>query len=342
MRRAIIIIVSVLVSALFLFLALRDVPLQEVWTRIQQANIVWIIISLFSVLAGNWTRAIRWNGLLGFKIPHLQAVHIMNITFLANQLPLRAGEVLRTLLATRSKVPLVTAATSVVVERMIDTLFVVIVLTFAVSQAPNASPTITASAGLFGVAVIVAFIILIIFARYPDFAHKTIAVFQRVLPFLKRLPLEKLLDNVLEGLKPLTQWRSGAHAIGWSIIAWSFSFFTFYCLEQALNIPQLDPNVNLLLMSFLGVGMAAFSIAIPVSVAAIGPFELAVSEAGRAIGMLPEIATSLGFLFHGVNIIGYAIWGVIGMLAMGVSLGDVMNAGKTKNTEQPTESVQPQ
>lgn len=328
MRRTLVIVVSLVVSAVFLVLALRDVPLQEVWDNIRQANPVWIIISLFSVLAGNWTRAIRWNGLLNFKIPHMQAVHMMNITFLLNQLPLRAGEVARSLLATRSGVPFVTAATSVVVERMIDTLFVVIVLTFAVSQLPTAPETITTTAGLFGVAVVVAFIVLIFFARYPAIGHKTLDFAQRILPFLKRLPLSKLLDNVLEGLKPLTQWRSGIHAIVWSLIAWAFSFFTFYCLQRALNIPELDPQVNPLLMSFLGVGLAAFSIAIPFTAAGIGPFELAVSEAGRAAGMQPNLATSLGFLFHGVNILGYAIWGVISLLAMGVSLGELMNAPK--------------
>ncbi|MBZ0280063.1 MAG: flippase-like domain-containing protein [Anaerolineae bacterium] len=328
MRRTLVIIVSILVSAVFLVLALRDVPLAEVWSNIQQANPVWIIISLFSVLAGNWTRAVRWNGLLDFKIPHMQAVHMMNITFLLNQLPLRAGEVARSLLATRSGVPFVTAATSVVVERMIDTLFVVIVLTFAVSQLPTAPESITRIAGLFGIAVIVAFIVLIFFARYPGVGHKTLELVQRILPFLKRLPLAKLLDNVLEGLKPLTRWRSGVHAVVWSLISWAFSFFTFYCLQRALNIPELDPNVNPLLMSFLGVGLAAFSIAIPFTAAGIGPFELAVSEAGRAAGMQPNLATSLGFLFHGVNIIGYAIWGGISLLAMGVSLSELMNAPK--------------
>lgn len=328
MRRTIFLVVSVLVSAVFLWLAVRDVPMAEVLDRIRQANLLWVIVSVFSIGAGNWARAVRWRGLVDFKIPLIQSIHIMNITFLVNLLPLRAGEIARSVLATRSKVPFVTAATSVVVERMIDTLLVVIVLTLAVSRLPSAPEAITRTAGIFGVVVIIAFIVLLYFARYREVAHKTLVFMQRVLPFIQRFPLEKLLDNVLDGLRPLTRWRSGAHAIGWTLISWVFSFFTFYCLELALNIPAIAPEVDPILMALLGVSLAAFSIAIPVTVGSIGPFEVAVKEAGKAVGMVSDLATSLGFLFHGMNIIGYAIWGSIGLLAMGVSLSDVTGGGQ--------------
>jgi uncharacterized protein (TIRG00374 family) len=329
MRRVIFLIASIAVSALFLWLALRDVPLSDVAQSISQANPLWVIAALGFITAGLWTRAIRWRGLLDYKVETMQAFHMLNIAMLLNQLPFRAGEVARSLLATRSGVPLVTAATSILVERLLDTLLVVIWLSIALTQIPDAPPAATQAAILFGVAAVTAFIMLLVFARYPAIAHRILAFFENLLPFIKKLKLGRLLDHVLDGIKPLTQWRSALHAIAWTLISWIISLATFYCLALAIGAED-----NLALMTVLAITLASFSIAIPVSVAAIGPFEGAVRLAGDAVGMSPLISTSLGFLFHGVTILGYAIWGTIGLLALGVSLSDVLK-GKDENAGKP-------
>jgi uncharacterized protein (TIRG00374 family) len=319
MRRTVFLIASIAVSAVFLWLALRDVPVNQVIQSIRDANLFWVIASLGFVTAGLWTRAIRWRGLLDYKVETVQAFHMLNIAMLLNQLPFRAGEVARSLLATRSGVPLVTAATSILVERLLDTLLVVIWLSIALSQAPGADQSASQFALLFGLAAIFAFAVLIFFARYPNIAHRFLAFVERILPFIKRLNLKRLLDHVLDGIKPLTHWRSASHAFIWTLISWSLSLGIFYCLGMAIGVQN-----NLFLMTVLSITLASFSIAIPVSVAAIGPFEKAVQLAGDAVGIAPVLSTSLGFLFHGINILGYAIWGTIGLLAMGVSLSEVM------------------
>lgn len=333
MRRMVFILLSVLISALFLWLALRDVPLNDVIASIRQADIGWILACLLTITLAIAARAIRWRGLVDFRIPLLQSFYIVSVSFLLNQLPLRAGEVARSLLATRSKVPLVTAATSVVVERMLDTLLVVIMLLAAISRLPSVAENVTRTTSIFGVAVVVAFIVLIFFARYPDIAHRLLGMVEGVVPFLKRFRLAKLLDNMLDGLKPLTHWRSAVHAVGWTLIAWGISLITFYCLIRSLNIPQIAPDVDVILLTVMGVTLASFSIAIPVTVASLGPFEIAVQEAGKAVSgsaTAPVWATSLGFLFHGVNLVGYVFWGVIGLLVLGVSLSEITS---TRSTE---------
>ncbi|MBC6935766.1 MAG: UPF0104 family protein [Chloroflexi bacterium] len=328
MRRLVFLIASVLVSGLFLWLALRDVPHQEIIENIRQADLGWALIALVTVGLGLWTRAVRWRGLVNYKVTTMQAFHMLNITMLLNQLPLRAGEVARSLLATRSGVPLMTAATSIIVERLLDTLLVVIWLSVALTQAPNAQPDAVRLAILFGAAAVAAFIVLIVFARRPAIAHRILALVERLLPFIKRLNLGRLLDHVLDGVQPLTHWRSAIHAIGWTIISWSVSAVTFCCMMLAIGIQD-----NVVLMAILSLTLASFSIAIPVSVAALGPYEGAVRLAGDAAGVSQVLSTSAGFLSHGINILGYAILGTIGMLAMGISLGDVMKAGESKKEE---------
>jgi uncharacterized membrane protein YbhN (UPF0104 family) len=331
-RRFALLAASLAVSAIFLWLALRDVPLAEVAESIQQANLFWILVSMGVIVLSLYTRAIRWRGLLGNRIPLGRTFFILTVTFLVNQLPFRAGEIARSLLATRSGVPVVTAATSIVVERLLDTVMVVVLLAFGLSRLPDAVPAATQLATLFGIAAIAAFAVLIVFARYPALVHRLIGWLEARVGLLRRIQLGKLADHMLEGLQPLTDWRRAAHAIGWTIIAWAFSLITFYTLELAFEVGPVD----LWHMSVLSVTLASFSIAIPVSVAAIGPFEGAVRLAGEALQMDPVLATSLGFVFHGVTIAAYAILGTIGLLVLGVSLGDVMGGKQTTDANKPT------
>jgi uncharacterized protein (TIRG00374 family) len=320
MRRTLFLIASVLVSAVFLWLALRNVPLNEIVDSITHADLGWVLLSLVAISLGMWTRGYRWYGLLDFKIPFLRAAHILNVGFFLNLLPLRAGEVVRALLATQAGVPVMTAATSVIVERMLDTLLVVLALVIAIPRLPNVPDGIIGPTNLFGVAVVSAFVVLIFFSRFPDIGHRVLEVIERFLPFLKRLGLNRLFDHVLDGLKPLTHWRSAAHAILWTLIAWAISLFTLYCLVRALRFEG-----DQMLLSVTGLALTSFSIAIPVSVAGLGPFQAALLVAGQAMGAPDAQSLSLGFLFHGVNILGYVVWGVVGLLTMGLSVGELLN-----------------
>lgn len=337
MRRVLFVVASIFVSALFLWLALRgiDNP-NEIIESIRQADFFWVMVGFLSIIAGLWTRAVRWRGLLDFKIPLSKSFHATNITFLLNQLPLRAGEVARSLLATRSGVPVMTAATSIVVERLIDTVLVVIMLAFALSRLPSAPVEANRAATLFGIAAVVAFGFLLYFARYPQTAHKLLAQIENLLPFLKKLNLSRLLTNVLDGLKPLLNGRILIHAGVWTLISWAFSLLGLYAFELALDIQGVD----LVLCAIMGLALAAFSIAIPVSVASIGPFEGAVLVAGTAVGMSEETAISLGFLFHGVTLAGYAVTGVISLLVTGVSLSDIFSVHSTTEAS-PDATSQP-
>lgn len=329
MRRVLFIVVSIVVSGIFLWLALRDVNLAEVWEQIRQADGVWLLLGVGFTVGALATRAVRWRGLTGFKLPLLDSFHIINITFLANQLPLRAGEVARSILTTRADVPLFTAATGVVVERLIDTLLVVLLLVVGLSGVPDIPPGVAQTATLFGIAAVIGFAVLLFFARYRVVAHRVLAFVLRILPFLKRLPLERWLDHVLDGLQPLTDMRQFAFVISWTLIAWVFSLLAMFALMRALTITGVDEPVAVI----LSISLASFSIAIPVSVASVGPFEAAVLVAGDLVGMSTVEASALGLLAHGVTIVVYGALGVIGLLAMGVSLSDVLGGDKEKREE---------
>ena len=318
-RQHIVIFISILVSAALIFFVLRDVPLREVGNSLRAAHIGWILTSFGLMFFTLWTRAVRWRGLLDNQITTWDAFYLLGITMMLNQLPLRAGEVVRSLFATRRGIPFMTAATSILIERLLDVLFVVVMIAAAITQLPDAQPDIIRGALLLGTVGIIGFIILLFFARYPHVARSIRRHILHFLPFLRHLPLEKWTDQIISGLQPLTHWRKLGHAIIWTILSWISSMLVLYALIRALDI-STDP----LLTTAIGIGLTSLSIAIPVSVASIGLFEGAIKLTGEVVAMDPVAATALGFLFHGAAVLSYVASGVIGMIALGVSFGDIL------------------
>ena len=323
-RRILILFASVAVSAALLLVILRDVQIEEVVGSIAAADPGLLLLSFAFVAASLLLRGIRWSVLLDRRIPTLQATHMVNVMFLGNQLPLRLGEVARSVLATRNQVPLGTSASSIVVERLIDTLVVVLMIAASV----GGSPDVSARATQFGLLALTGFLVLLSFARYPQLAHRILNGLMRLLPILERLPLRDLLNDLLDGLRPLTHPRALLSVVFWTVLAWGVSLVGYYCLHLALGI-----ETDYWRSVPLGVSLAALALALPVSIAGLGPFEGAIVVSGNIVGMDPLASVSLGFLFHGVSVLSYAIWGTIGLLALGVSPTSAFGAAARESDE---------
>ena len=309
---------------------MSGVPLEDVLATIETADGAWLALSGLFMTLSLVTRGVRWRELLARRIARRDAFHLVNIMFLGNQLPLRMGEVARTVLVSRKSVPMATAAASIVVERLLDTLLVALMLTLTVSRLPDAPRTVTDAAAFFGVAGLAGFVALLVCARAPQRTLAIVDAMLRLIPALGKLPLKRFSENLLDGLGALADARTLLVSLFWTLISWAMSLATFYCLQAALAI-----EVDAALSVPLGVSLAALGIALPVSIAALGPFEAAIIVAGQLTGMDSLEAVSLGFLYHGVTIIGIVIWGAISLLALGA-----LSPGKPQQTDPPRSSHQ--
>jgi glycosyltransferase 2 family protein len=331
-RRAALIVVSVLLSGVLLWLALRDIDFSEVGEKLAQINLPIYLISLITTVPiGLWLRGVRWRGLLNFRIPHWGAFHILNAGMMINQLPLRAGEVARGALVMRYNVPFITGITSIVVERLLDVVMVIVLLAWAVSSIPNIDPAITASAVFFGTAAVIAFGVMLFFARFPHIAHRILDTVERLLPIVKRLHLARLVDNVIEGLHPLTNWRAFAHAVGWTLLSWAASISTYYLILVALNVQGID----LLLAAVICMALASLAIAVPPTVAGIGAFQYAFQLGGRMVGMSDADSAAFGIIGHATALMVYATLGIIAMITLGASFSSLLS-DKPKNEDTAT------
>ena len=327
-RRVLFFVASVAVSVVSLALILQTVPFSDVLSSLSRTDPVYLLLAVLAVVLSLLTRAVRWWILLNRRISVLESFHMINVMFLGNQLPFRVGEVARGVLATRRGLPLVTSGTSIIVERLIDVLMLVMLIAATVSRMPAAPAELTDQGSLFGLLGLVGFLTLLLFARAPDMAHRLLDKLLRALKPLQRLPMKTMLGQLLDGLQPLTDMRTLLWTALWTLLAWAAPLAALYFSHLALGI-----EVNYAISVPLGIALTAISIALPVSIAALGPFEVAILMTGRLVGMSDADAIALGFLLHGMNVIIYALWGTIGLLALGASPAIAFGA----NSERPRE-----
>ena len=120
----------------YLYYTTTDEQRSMIWNQIKNADPYWIGLSIFIGVTSHISRAIRWNYLLeplGYKGSILNNSMIVFTTYLANLGIPRSGELLRpTELATYEGVPFEKGFGTIVSERIIDVLMLLIVIFIAV------------------------------------------------------------------------------------------------------------------------------------------------------------------------------------------------------------------
>ncbi|WP_181304867.1 lysylphosphatidylglycerol synthase transmembrane domain-containing protein [Rufibacter sp. XAAS-G3-1] len=122
------------VSVFLMAYALRSINFTAVKAELAQANYTWIVITLLLSVAGYVSRAMRWRMQyipLGFKPDTQQTYHALMVGYLANIVLPRAGEVIRcTLLKRSADVPVNVSLGTVITERVIDLVMLLLCMGF--------------------------------------------------------------------------------------------------------------------------------------------------------------------------------------------------------------------
>ncbi len=316
-------ILGFLLSAFFLWIALRDLAWPAVWQSLQQAQWQYLIIAIAIWSLGLLARAVRWRVLLGDQGRLITTFHILNIGFLLNNtLPLRIGDLARAYLVGRTGASASgwTALSTIVAERIIDMLAVVLLLILVLPALAVEAAAIAGGLFMGGVAV-AGFAMLLILAHRPEWAQALLRAILHLLPFLRRFALETLLNRLLEGLAALKTWRGLAGAALWTAIAWGLSVVGSWTL--ALVFPALPPTAIMRAALTLSVVAASFSIMVPFTLASVGPFEAAAVFALMTGGIPRESAVAYAVVWHAGTVLTYATWGALGMLGLGLSFSQI-------------------
>jgi uncharacterized protein (TIRG00374 family) len=319
--------------ALFVYL-LRSVDLAELGRQLAVTRWEWVAPAVVVGPLGLWARAIRWRYLFpqGSEPPGLVAANM--IGYMANNvLPLRAGEFVRVYVAARRLSGqlrgslgsnLWLAGATVVVERVLDSLTLVLLLVILVFLIP-VPRAFEYAAALVLAADALAAAALISLAVAPDRSRRLLALLCRRWPTLEARATG-VLDVFLRGLEGV---RTPAHLgplAAWTVLTWGLPAFGAWALLQAVHL-DLPVLAGWTVLTFVG-----FGISIPSAPGYIGVWHAAAVLALSMFGVSQATAFGYALLYHASQFVPITLVGWLFLVREHVSLGE---ATRARPTERP-------
>jgi uncharacterized membrane protein YbhN (UPF0104 family) len=309
---------GLIVSAICLWLAIKQAPIAELGGMLGQVNYWWLVPVLLNNVLIHWARGCRWRILLGNRGTRMEYFWAQAIgSLLTNVFPLRAGEAGRVMVISRRVgLPLVQVGASLVLERAMD--LAVILSLLAVLLLVMDVPWQVTAAGLgLGAALMAALIgvlVLLLFGRRLSGLVEALA--GRLPVRFARLALDTW-DHLLVAIEPLRDPRVVAAVVGWSLLIWGVSIGGLWATIEAVV-----PGARLLEPSFALTALA-LGVALPSSPGFIGVFQLVGQQAlvapfpGR---YTPASALLIALLNHAVYYVSSSAMGLVGLARLGLSL----------------------
>lgn len=294
---------GVLISAVFLYFALRGLQLGEVWDVVRGARFIWLVPGVAVYFIGVWARTWRWHYLLRplKKIPTRTMFPVVTIGYMGNNIyPARAGEVLRAVvLKRREGVPVSASLATIVVERIFDG---VVMLAFVFLNLRELA-RLTHDSGFIGniqqvaiwgtVLFIGALLVFLLAAMFPHVSERiAFAVMDRVVPQRWRDGLKGFTRRFLSGLESLRSPRDVLMTFLTSAVIWLLETGKYWFVMHAF-----DFQVSFFALMLMN-GLVNLATTIPSAPGYIGTFDLPGIALLTAYGVSKEIATGYTLVLH--------------------------------------------
>jgi uncharacterized protein (TIRG00374 family) len=228
---------GLVVSIVFLALALRGLDLEGFWTTVRHANYWWLVPGVAIYFGAVWARTWRWHYMLRHikRIPVSRLFPVVVIGYMGNNVyPARAGEVLRSYVLRRKEgVPLGASLATVVLERLFDglvmLLFVFVTLPFG-PLPPGYGTLVT----IFSVIFFAALVVFLALAARPERMGRVYAyLVDRFVPAGLRPRVRGLFDKFVVGLQSLRSPRDLALIFLSSTLIWLTETTKYWFVMQA-------------------------------------------------------------------------------------------------------------
>jgi uncharacterized protein (TIRG00374 family) len=323
LRAAIVLLLTVGLLVYFL----RGVNLGEVWEKTREADARLLVLGVCVTMATYALRAFRWQYLLAPIGPTRFATAFQTtvIGFMASfLLPARPGEVLRPyLLARREHLPPTACFATVILERLLD--LVTVLLLFGVfvllvdPRTLSGDPALYAKVkmgGLFSAgASLAGFLAFFFLAGHPEQLGAWARRIERVLPERLAHAVASIVESFAQGLAVM---RRPAHLLG--SLALSFPLW----LSIALGIFVTSRAFHMTfgyLGSFLVMTLLVVGVAVPTP-GQVGGFHTAYKIAVMTFfGASEPTAVGAAIVLWAVSFVPVTLLGLVFMMREGLSLG---------------------
>lgn len=325
--------IGLIVSIVFLSVALRGLDLEHFWQTLQVANYWWLVPSVavyfIAVLARTW----RWHYMLGHikRISVMRLFPVVVIGYMGNNVyPARAGELLRSYVLRRKEgIAISVSLTTVILERLFDgivmLLFVLVTLPFTPIPSIYRAIVLGFSA-LFGLALLV----FLGIATRPERIGRLYAwVVDRWLPASLRPSIHGLFDRFVEGLQSLRSPREVVLILLSSILIWLTETAKYWFVMHAFPF-----SVSFSVLMLMTAVVNLFT-TIPSTPGHVGTFDAPGIAILKQFGVDQAIATGYTLVLHVALWLPITLLGAFYMLRESLTWKDIERAASTRDDSEP-------
>jgi uncharacterized protein (TIRG00374 family) len=335
--------IGILISVLCIAAILLIIKPGDIWGVIKRANVAYLLLAFLGLLFFLVFRAIRWrfmlNGGLDVRegVDYLSVFHVQNVGYLVtNILPFRLGDVARAVLI--GNIPPATigqGVSTVLVERVLDMLFIVVLFPFTLASAVDLPQEWKTAVIVAGFLSLFAAVVFVAAANLPDVSIRIVAWFCDRIRFLDTERWTAMVQNLLQGLDTLTRWKDAFILLLLSILVWIPLILGYYIGINALNL-----DVSLSEAAFV-VCIAAFSLAAPSSPGGLGVQEAAIAFAMSGVLNFPsDAAVSFALVYRTLYYILTGVLGILGINRLGETFGSVVASTRSLMKSHPDKEIE--
>ena len=271
----------------------------QIWSTVQQAHLLPILISVVFGIMSHLSRAYRWKYLLnplGYHPKLKNLIGSVLVNYLSNLGIPRSGEVLRvTAIYTYEKIPFSKAVGTVISERVIDLLIMLLLVFSAIYVGGDwVKAELSESFGqLMSINIIIVLVVaIIVFAllinsdRFPFMAH-----------------IKNFFINIYQGILSIGSVSNAYAFWAHTIFIWLMYIMMFWVIQFSLPL-SATLGLDVILVGFVAGGLS-----ITVTNGGIGLYPLAVATVLNHYGMSYEIALAYGWIAWSSQTIMILIFG---------------------------------
>ena len=274
---------------------------------IKEADLFWVGISVIIGILSHISRAIRWNYLLeplGYAPKVSNNVFIILMAYFANLGIPRSGEVLRaTALATYENVPFQKGFGTIVTERVIDLLILLLIILIALFSQTDIILEFLNDKGV-GITTTLIFlcigiIVLLLIMAFLRRSSSRFAI--KIRDFIKGL-----LDGVLSIFKMKHKWAFVLH----TFFIWGAYILMFWVIKY--TVPEtIDLSFGQLLVAFV-----AGAFAMSTTNGGIGLYPIAIRNALAIFGISAVAGDAFGWIIWISQTLMIVVFGAISFLLL--------------------------
>ena len=293
------VIAGLALSALLVWLSIRGIEFRGVIDGFRTIRFGYVLPAVAAMFLMQLLRSIRWGLILRpiGKVDQLSLFSVSSVGFLAIiAIPARLGELARPyLIAKKSRIPMSSALGTIFVERVLDSLTVLIIAVLALFFTPL-PPWLVRSSVLFLLVTLGLFAVMIRVIVRREATLRILA------PLIGRLPVRyagavnRLIDHFIEGFRIVVDPALLFSATLLSIVIWLVDVVAIYLLFLAFGL-DLPVAAAFVLMIILIIG-----IAIPAAPGFIGNWHYFCILGLGLFGIPKTDALTFAIIYHALSI----------------------------------------